>query len=218
MLNYALRRIPSALIVLAVGMTFGADLVIYSTTKHLGGHGDTTGGVLATSKALAPRLREHQTIVGGVASPFDAWLVLRGLRTLDLRVRKQSENAQRIVDWLSTDNRIDRVYYPGREGTSLPSQFQSGLLGTMLAFEIRNAGSGEAFRFMDSLRMIQAATTLGDIHTMVLHPATSSQRGLSPEDRASFGIKDNLIRLSAGIEDAVDIIADLERALNALAG
>jgi len=196
----------------------GADVVLYSSTKHLGGHGDTTGGVLATSSEIAHTLREHLKLVGGVASPFDAWLVLRGLRTLDLRVRKQSQNACLLAQWLAGDERVETVYYPKQTDDLPKGQFQDGLLGTMLAFEIKGAMTADVFRFQDALRMIQPATTLGDVHTIVLHPATTSHRGLSPEDRAVYGIRDGLVRLSAGIEDASDIIADLDAALDAAVG
>jgi len=196
----------------------GADVVLYSSTKHLGGHGDTTGGVLATSREIAHKMREQLKLTGGVASPFDAWLVLRGLRTLDLRVRKQSQNACLLTDWLVGDQRVDAVYYPGRTGPLPKDQFQDGLMGTMLAFEIKGATTADVFRFQDALAMIQPATTLGDVHTIVLHPVTTSQRGLSPEDREAFGIKDGLVRLSAGIEDVGDIIVDLDNALAAATG
>lgn len=201
--------------VLTQAAGLGADVVLYSSTKHLGGHGDTTGGVVATSTEIAQRMREHLKLVGGVASPFDAWLVLRGLRTLDLRVRKQCHNACLLADWLVNDRRVDKVYYPGRTANLPEGQFQDGLFGTMLAFEIKNATTADVFRFQDALSMIQPATTLGDVHTIVLHPATTSQRGLTQEDRETFGIKDGLVRLSAGIEDVGDIIADLHRALAA---
>ena len=138
--------------------------------------------------------------------------MLRGLRTLDLRVRKQCANAAEIVAWLGQDDRVGLVNFPGLE-TSLPAaQFCDGLFGTMLSFEIRNAGREQVFRFQDSLRLIQPATTLGDIGSLVLHPATSSHRGLTPEQRAEIGIAEGLVRVSAGIEDARDIIADLDQA------
>jgi cystathionine gamma-synthase/methionine-gamma-lyase len=153
--------------------------VLYSSTKHLGGHGDTTGGVLATSREIAHKMREQLKLTGGVASPFDAWLVLRGLRTLDLRVRKQSQNACLLTDWLVGDQRVDAVYYPGRTGPLPKDQFQDGLMGTMLAFEIKGATTADVFRFQDALAMIQPATTLGDVHTIVLdcHRKTAKRLG-----------------------------------------
>ncbi len=193
--------------------SLGADAVVYSSTKHYGGHGDTTGGLVATSREIGRKLREQNKLIGAIAAPFDAWLVLRGLRTLDLRVRKQSANAAEIVAWLQTDRRVATVNYPGLESNLPAGQFCDGLNGTMLSFEIRGAGRDDVFRFQDALRLIQPATTLGDIGTLVLHPASSSHRGLTSEQRADLGIAEGLVRVSAGIEDARDIIADLDRAL-----
>ncbi len=193
----------------------GADAVVYSSTKHYGGHGDTTGGLVATSRDITLKLREQNKLIGAIAAPFDAWLVLRGLRTLDLRVRKQCANAEEIVAWLGHDKRVEAVNYPGLESALPVEQFCDGLHGTMLSFEIRGAGRKEVFRFQDALRLIQPATTLGDIGSLVLHPATSSHRGLTSEQRAEIGILDGLVRVSAGIEDARDIIADLDHGLSA---
>lgn len=195
-------------------MSLGADAVVYSSTKHYGGHGDTTGGLVATSGEIARTLREQNKLIGAIAAPFDAWLVLRGLRTLDLRVRKQCANAAEIVTWLAADDRVHSVNYPGLEANLPAGQFCDGLHGTMLSFEIRGAGRDEVFRFQDALRLVRPATTLGDIGTLVLHPATSSHRGLTGEQRAEIGIAEGLVRVSAGIEDARDIIADLDNALN----
>jgi len=195
-------------------IALGADAVVYSSTKHYGGHGDTTGGLVATSNEIAHKLREQNKLIGAIAAPFDAWLVLRGLRTLDLRVRKQSANAAELVAWLERNDRVESVNYPGLQSDLPVDQFCDGLHGTMLSFEIRGAGRNEVFRFQDTLRLIQPATTLGDIGSLVLHPATSSHRGLTPEQRAEIGIADGLVRVSAGIEDARDIIADLDQALD----
>ncbi len=191
----------------------GADAVAYSTTKHLGGHGDTTGGLVATTSKIAHTLREQNKLIGAVASPFDAWLVLRGLRTLDLRIRKQCSNAELLVQWLAGDDRISMVNYPKCDANLPDGQFADGLFGTMLSFDIRGAGKDEVFRFQDALRLIQPATTLGDVYSLCLHPATSSHRALTADERAGIGIGDGLVRLSAGIEDAEDIIADIDQAL-----
>lgn len=195
-------------------IALGADAVVYSSTKHYGGHGDTTGGLVASSNEITHKLREQNKLIGAIAAPFDAWLVLRGLRTLDLRVRKQCANAAEIVTWLTRDDRLAAVNYPALQANLPVGQFCDGLHGTMLSFEIRGAGRNEIFRFQDALRLIQPATTLGDIGSLVLHPATSSHRGLTPDQRAEIGIADGLVRVSAGIEDARDIVADLDRALN----
>lgn len=195
------------------GAALGADAVIHSTTKHIGGHGDTTGGVIACNLKLATRLHEVNRLIGSVLSPFDAWLTLRGLRTLDLRVRKQCANAIAIAEWLQNDPRVDTVMYPAFAESLPAEQFRDGLFGTMLAFEVAGADRQSIFGLFDALQLIKPAPTLGDVATLCLHPATSSHRGLTPEERAEIGIKDNLMRISAGIEDAADIIADLDYAL-----
>jgi cystathionine gamma-synthase/methionine-gamma-lyase len=200
--------------VITNGTALGADAVMYSSTKHLGGHGDTTGGVVATGRELTRAIRERNKLIGNFAAPFDAWLVLRGLRTLDLRVRKQSQNAEALVDWLAADDRIAAVNYPGRNGELPSGQFADGLRGSMLSFEIAGAGRANVFRFQDALKLIQPATTLGDVYTLVLHPATSSHRALTAEERADIGIAEGLVRLSAGIEAVEDIINDLDQALD----
>ncbi len=198
------------------GAQLGADVVVYSSTKHLGGHGDTTGGVVATTSELASRLKEKAKFVGGVASPFDAWLVLRGLRTLELRVRKQCENACLLAEWLATDPRVERVHYPGHGNTLPHGQFNGELRGTMLACELYGATTDDVFRFQDALCLVQPATTLGDVHTLVLHPATTSHRTISEAERATIGISDGLFRISAGIEDVCDIQADIAQALEVM--
>ncbi len=195
----------------------GADFCIHSATKYIGGHGDVMAGVVITSKENRRKLYELNKLVGGVLGPFEAWLAMRGCKTLPLRMRQQCSNAARISEWLVAHPKITRVNYPG-----LPRHPQHDLAsrlfdergyGGVLSFEIAGADKAKAFRFMEALKLCQAATTLGDIYTLVLHPATSSHRSLTPEERARVGIRDGLVRLSAGIEDADDIIADLEQAL-----
>ena len=201
-------------------LTFGADFVIHSATKYIGGHGDVMAGVVVTSPENRRELFELNKLVGGVLGPFEAWLALRGLKTLPLRVRQQCANAACIADWLSQHPQIARVNYPG-----LPSHAQYELarhlfdgrgFGGILSFEIAGADQMAAFRFMEALELCLPATTLGDIYTLVLHPATSSHRSLSVEERKMVGIGEGLVRLSAGVEDAADLIADLEQALAAL--
>jgi cystathionine gamma-synthase/methionine-gamma-lyase len=193
----------------------GAHVVVHSTTKYLGGHGDVTGGAIATDADRAYELRELAKLTGGIAGPFEAWLTLRGIKTLPLRVTKQSENAAVIANWLARHPRIDRVYYPGLADLGpAGDQFNSCLRGGMLSFEIAGAGSAEAHRFLEALRLCVPATTLGDVFTLVLYPLMSSHRGMEPEERAAIGIGDGLLRLSVGIEDVEDIIADLDQALD----
>ncbi len=199
-------------------LAHGADLVIHSATKSIGGHGDVMAGVVVTSAENRRELYELNKLVGGVLGPFEAWLALRGLKTLSLRVRQQCANAARVAEWLGEHPRITRVNYPG-----LPDHPQHELarrlfggrgFGGVLCFEMAGSDQSTAFRFMEALELCLPATTLGDIYTLVLHPATSSHRGLSPQERERVGISDGLVRMSAGIEDPADIIADLEQALS----
>jgi cystathionine gamma-synthase/methionine-gamma-lyase len=202
-------------------LTLGADYTVHSATKYIGGHGDVMAGVVVTSAENRRKLYELNKLVGGVLGPFEAWLAMRGLKTLSLRMRQQCGNALRVAEWLATQSRITCVNYPGL--AAHPQHQLAGRLfgdrgyGGVLSFEIANADRAAAFRFMQALELCLPATTLGDIYTLVLHPATSSHRGLSAEERAQIGIGDGLVRLSAGIEDADDIIADLQRALAATA-
>lgn len=201
-------------------LAHGADFVIHSATKYIGGHGDVMAGVVVTSAANRRKLYDLTLIVGGILGPFEAWLALRGLKTLPLRMQKQVGNAARIAAWLAEQPQVARVNHP-----SLPAHPQHTLarqlfgergFGGVLSFEIAGADKNTAFRFMERLKLCLPATTLGDIYTLVLHPATSSHRSLSPEARARIGISDGLIRLSAGIEEVEDIIADLAQALAAV--
>ena len=195
----------------------GADYVMHSATKYLGGHGDVMAGVVATSSENRQKLFEVHKLVGGTLGAFEAWLALRGLKTLSLRMARQCANAQRIAEWLGAHPKIARVNYPGlaiHPQHNLARQLFGGRgFGGVLSFEIAKADRARAFRFMESLQLCLAATTLGDIYTLVLHPATSSHRGLTAEQRAQIGIGENLIRLSAGIEDVDDLLADLDHAL-----
>jgi cystathionine beta-lyase/cystathionine gamma-synthase len=191
----------------------GADLTLHSTTKYIAGHGDVLGGVIAGPDELITSLRNLARINGAVPGPFDAWLCSRGLKTLHLRMREHSANARKVVEWLQQDARIERVYYPGLTDNTLAGQFLSDDRGGMVAFEVQGLNQAGAFRYLESLRVIEPATTLGDVSSLSLHPASSSHRGLSPEQRAEWGIGDNLLRLSVGIEDVRDIIEDIDMAL-----
>lgn len=198
-------------------LAHGVDFVVHSATKYIGGHGDVMAGVVIASAANRRKLYDLTLIIGGNLGPFEAWLALRGLKTLPLRVPRQFDNATRLAAWLVEQPQIARVNHP-----SLPAHPQHQLacrlfeqrgFGGVLSFEIAGADKNAAFRFMEQLKLCLPATTLGDIFTLVLHPATSSHRALSPEARAQIGISEGLIRLSAGIEDVEDIMADLAQAL-----
>jgi len=195
----------------------GADFVIHSATKYLSGHGDVLAGLIATSAEHKTRLFEMNKLVGGVLGPFEAWLALRGLKTLPLRMGQQCRNAMQIAEWLESHRRVRKVNYPGlldHPQHSLAGHLFEGMgYGGVLSFEIDGADKAKVYRFMEALSICLPATTLGDIYSLVLHPATSSHRGLTPEERARVGIPDGLVRLSTGIESADDILADLETAL-----
>jgi len=197
----------------------GADLVVHSATKYLSGHGDVMAGIVACSKERAQTLRENQKLLGANLGPQEAWLALRGLRTLALRMQQHCLNAQRVAEWLQTHPHVSKVNYPGLPGHPqhelATKLFQGRGFGGMVSFEIRGASRAEVFRFMEALKLILPATTLGDVFSLALYPAHSSHRQVPAKVRASLGISEGLVRLSIGIEDAQDIIADLNQALAA---
>ena len=201
-------------------LTLGADLVVHSATKYLGGHGDVMAGVISAGADRVQALRELLKVYGSNLGPFEAWTVLRGLKTLPLRMREHCANAMSIAGWLSEHPRVSRVWYPG-----LPDYpqhdlarrlFRKHCFGGMLAFELRDAGQPEVFHLMEALRLVRTAPSLGDVSSLILYPAIASHRGLSREERYRRGISDGVLRLSVGIEDVHDILADLEQALNSL--
>jgi cystathionine gamma-synthase/methionine-gamma-lyase len=197
----------------------GADYSIHSATKYIGGHGDVTAGVIATSFERKKKLFELGKMTGGILGPFEAWLALRGVKTLPLRMKAQCANAMQIAEWLTQHPRVAKVNYPGLESHkqhSLASQlFEGKGFGGMISFEIKDANKSAVFRFMEKLSLFLPATTLGDVYSLVLHPMTASHRSLTPEERAKVGIADGLVRISCGIESAEDLIGDLDQALGA---
>jgi cystathionine beta-lyase/cystathionine gamma-synthase len=195
----------------------GVDVVIHSATKYLGGHGDVLGGVVATTAQRAHELRLQQRSFGANLGPFEAWLTLRGIRTLALRVREQCANALQVAQWLKDQPSIARVIYPGlpdHPNHDLTQRlFRANHFGGIVSFELRDATESQVFRFMERLKLIQTGTSLGDVYSLLLYPAQSSHHALGREERLRQGIGDGLVRLSVGIEDAEDIIADLAQAL-----
>lgn len=197
-------------------LEYGADFVIHSATKYLSGHGDLTGGILVARANFADEVRHMSRLVGANLGPFEAWLTLRGLKTLPLRFDRQCENALALAKWLSSNSHVEKVIYPGL--TSHPDHLLVSKLfgnrgaGGVLSLKIRGAGRDEVFRFVDSLELFLKATSLGDVQSLVLYPSISSHRDLSPKQRQRLGITDNLIRLSAGIENVEDLKDDLEQA------
>jgi cystathionine gamma-lyase len=196
-------------------LELGADLVIHSSTKFLGGHSDVLGGAVLTSDdALAERLRFHQNAVGAVPSPFDCWLLLRGLKTLQLRVIRQCENALAIARWLEGQDAVVRVHYPGLEsnpGHALAKRQMGGFFGGVVSFEV---SSGTAARsFLERLRVFTLAESLGAVESLAESPALMTHASIPEETRTKVGVSDGLLRLSVGIEDVDDLTADLEQAL-----
>ena len=196
-------------------LQLGADVVVYSATKHIDGQGRTLGGaILASEKYIKDDLGLFYRHTGPSLSPFNAWLLLKGLETLELRVERQCRTAEALARFLEDHPKVTRVLYPG-----LPSHPQYELAkrqmakgGTVVAFDV--AGDKEAcFRFLDALRLVDISNNLGDSKSLVTHPATTTHSRLKPEERAHLGISDQLVRLSAGLEGETDLIADVERAL-----
>ncbi len=198
-------------------MEHGADYVVHSLTKYLSGHGDVLGGAILCSGDKLEEVRAMSRVVGPVLGPFESYLSMRGIKTFPLRMERQCRNAQQIAAWLRAHPRIPRVYYlddpahPDR--AAIETLFQDGLYGAMVSFEVDDLDKAGIFAFMDRLRLVVRATSLGDVHTMMLHPWTASHRDVSPRHKQRTGIRENLVRLSVGIEDAQDIIADLEQSL-----
>ncbi|MFC2036560.1 trans-sulfuration enzyme family protein [Chloroflexota bacterium] len=195
----------------------GADYAMHSATKYLGGHGDVMAGVIACSAERGHDLRERQKLLGANLGPQEAWLALRGLKTLPLRMRQHCANAQIVAESLTRHPAVARVNYPGLSNHpqhSLAAELFGGRgFGGMVSFDLRDAGQTQVFDFMEALALVLPATTLGDVYSLTLYPAHTSHRQVSPEVRAAIGIGDGLVRLSVGIEDVEDIVADLEQAL-----
>jgi cystathionine gamma-lyase len=197
-------------------LELGADIVVHSATKYLNGHSDMVGGIVVVSDAaLAERIGFLQNAVGAVGGPFDSFLALRGLKTLPLRMRQCSESALAIAGWLERHGRVERVLYPG-----LPShpqhalamrQMKNGYSGIVTFF--LKGGLSEAQRFLERLELFTLAESLGGVESLVDHPAIMTHASVPPEARARLGITDSLVRLSVGIEDAGDLVADLDNAL-----
>jgi O-succinylhomoserine sulfhydrylase len=198
-------------------MELGVDIVVYSTTKHIDGQGRCLGGiVLADQDWIDENLHDYYRHTGPSMSPFNAWVMLKGLETLPLRVAAQTSNASRIADFLAERSDISRVIYPGRpdhpQANIIPKQMKGG--STLVALELKG-GKKAAFSFENALEIVHISNNLGDAKSLVTHPATTTHKNLAPEARQELGISDGLVRLSIGLEDAGDLVADLERALDA---
>lgn len=202
-------------------LELGADIVLHSATKYLGGHGDLTAGAAVFRDAeLARRVRLQglKDLTGAVLSPQDAFLVLRGLKTLALRMRQHCANAQAVADLLATHPAVEVVHYPGL--TSFPqyalARRQMKLAGGMIAFELRG-GLEAGKRFLDALQLVTRAVSLGDAESLAQHPASMTHSTYTAEERRAHGIGEGLVRISAGLEDTDDLLADIAQALDAAA-
>lgn len=196
-------------------LALGADCVVYSATKHVDGHGRCLGGIILTSQAfIDAHLHNYLRHTGPAISPFNAWVLLKSLESLHVRVAYQVASATRIADALARAPGIRRVIYPGRpdhpQADLIARQMAGG--STLVTFEVDGA-KAEAFRFANALKIIKISNNLGDAKSIITHPATTTHQRLTPEARAAMGISDGMLRLSVGLEDAEDLVADLRQAL-----
>jgi cystathionine gamma-synthase/methionine-gamma-lyase len=208
--------------VLVRPLELGANFAVHSATKYLAGHGDVMGGIAVADAAHYEGLRALSRAIGPVLGPFESYLTMRGIKTLPLRMERQCANACRVASWLASHPAVERVYFPADpahpDASEIRCLLPPGLFGAIVSFELKGAGRVEVFRFMNALRMIVRATSLGDVHSMMLYPVMSSHREISPRHRERMGIRDNLVRLSVGIEAVEDIVEDLEQALAGIHG
>lgn len=196
-------------------LSLGADVVVYSATKHIDGQGRCLGGIILSSEAfIAEHIHNFMRQTGPSISPFNAWVLLKGLETLGVRVRAQTDTAGRIADVLASHPKISRLIYPGRadhpQAALVKKQMRGG--STLVGFEVKG-GKQAAFRVLNALKLARISNNLGDAKSLVTHPATTTHQRLKPEDRAALGISEGFIRFSAGLEHADDLIEDLTAAL-----
>ena len=196
-------------------LALGADVVVYSATKHIDGQGRCLGGIILSSEAfIAEHIHNFMRQTGPSISPFNAWVLLKGLETLGVRVRAQTDTASRIADVLASHPKIARLVYPGRadhpQAALVKKQMRGG--STLVGFEVKG-GKAAAFRVLNELKLARISNNLGDAKSLVTHPATTTHQRLKPEDRAALGIGEGFIRFSAGLEHVDDLIEDLTAAL-----
>jgi O-succinylhomoserine sulfhydrylase len=206
--------------VLQKPLELGADIVTYSATKHIDGQGRCLGGViLCSEKFLNDHLKVYLRQTGPCISPFNAWVLLKGLETLPLRIERMTATAERLGGFLAERPEVDRVLYPFRADFAqlelARRQMKAG--GTLVSFNVKG-GKEAAFRVMDGLRIIRISNNLGDAKSLISHPATTTHQRFTPETRAAMGIDDNMLRLSFGLEDPIDLMGDLDQAFRAAFG
>ena len=201
-------------------LSFGADLVVHSTTKYINGHSDVVGGaIIARTEELSERFSWLANALGLTAAPFDSWLVLRGIKTLGVRLERHEKNAQVVAEWLAEHPRVSKVFYPGlpsHEGHELACRQQKGF-GGIISFAF-DGSPEEIRRLLSGTRLFALAESLGGVESLIEHPATMSHASMDPELRSKAGITEKIIRLSVGIEEIEDIVEDLENAISLATG
>ena len=198
-------------------MEFGADVVVYSATKHIDGQGRCMGGAVLCDEDFAERLNPYLRHTGPAIAPMNAWLLLKGLETLDMRVKAQSAGALAVATYLDSREDVSNLRYPGLSSHpqhALAMRQMSNIGGTLITLDIKG-GQEAAFRFLDGLRIMRISNNLGDSKTLVTHPATTTHQRLTSEERTRMGIGPGTVRISIGLENSADLIEDIERALSA---
>ncbi|WP_153795826.1 trans-sulfuration enzyme family protein [Foetidibacter luteolus] len=197
-------------------LKLGADIVVHSATKYLGGHSDLIAGlVVAKNKELGDKLKYIQNASGAILSPFDSWLVIRGIETLNLRVKQHCANAQAVAGWLQQHPAVDKVYYPGLTShiNHQVAKKQSKGFGGVVSFTLKNDSEQAATKVVTNTRLFKLAESLGGVKSLLCHPAQMTHKSIPAEKRRSAGVADSLVRLSVGLEEVEDLIADLDHAL-----
>jgi len=196
-------------------LALGADIVLHSATKYLGGHSDLIAGLVVTKeKELGEKIKFIQNASGAVLSPFDSWLVIRGIETLPLRIKQHCTNAQQVAEFLERHSDVDKVYYPGLKthaNHDIASRQAKGF-GGVVSFTLKNDTEEAAVQFVRSTKLFKLAESLGGIKSLLCHPANMTHKSIPAEKRRAAGVADSLIRLSVGLEEAEDLIGDLEQA------
>jgi cystathionine beta-lyase len=197
-------------------LSLGADIVVHSATKYLGGHSDLIAGLAVTrEKELGDKIKFLQNACGAILSPMDSWLLIRGIETLPLRIKQHCTSALSIARYLQQHPAVDKVYYPGLENhiNHHVALNQSSGFGGIVSFTLRQDNINAAFEFVTATQLFKLAESLGGIKSLLSHPATMTHKSIPSAKRLAAGVTDSLIRLSAGLEDAADLIADIDQAL-----
>jgi cystathionine gamma-lyase len=198
-------------------LDFGISIVVHSATKYLGGHSDVIGGAVVTSDAaLAEQIKFYQNSAGGVPGPWDCWLLLRSVKTLAIRMDAHCANAMRIAEHLSTEPKIKKVFYPGLTSHAQHELAKKQMRGFGGMISVETGSIDAAKRFASALQIFTLGESLGGVESLVCHPVTMTHGSVPPERRAELGITDGLVRLSVGIEDYEDLLADIQRGLDAI--